>query len=74
MAMRQWMIYVGMLFVSTLFCAAGCSKAPPAPPPPGVTKEMEQTAPPTIEFSPPSATEPPSTPPAKPATAAKPAK
>jgi hypothetical protein len=49
MVMRRWLVGVGVvILVSSM--GIGCGKKEPVKPPPGVTKEMEQVAPPTIDL------------------------
>jgi len=55
MARKQWLGYTALLAV-VAGGLAGCESKPPAPPPPGVTKEMEKTAPPVIDLGPPKST------------------
>lgn len=54
MTTRSWTVFAaGVLTVLAL--QSGCTKSEPAKAPPGVTKEMEQVAPPTIDFGSPAA-------------------
>ena len=49
MVMRRWLVGAGVvILVSSM--GIGCDKKTPVKPPPGVTKEMEQVAPPTIDL------------------------
>lgn len=54
MAMRGWLVGVGVLVIASSM-VTGCDKKEPVKPPPGVTKEMEEVKPPTIDLGPPGA-------------------